>query len=339
MRVLGRFGRITALAIACALLAPGHAWADELVDDAGRRVEIPAQVDRVFAAGAPAEMLGGLNHQPSEEARGFMPREYRSLPPITTLPERDEPRYDRELLALQPDVYVDYGTVDGDYVGALEDISKRTRIPALIFDGRLENIPAVYRKLGAALGVAARGEKLAAEADRLLSTYRNTLSGSSVRVYLACSQDGMMPCLEGHAFGEAAAWLGAINVAGNIENTPRRPLTIDEIRAASPTVIIAASGSSASRLLADPEWQSVRAVADGRVHAPPAVPFNWGPRPPSVNRLAGLLWMAYVLPRRDFDARFLADARAFFGEFYHVTPTDDELRELGSASQPAQVAD
>jgi iron complex transport system substrate-binding protein len=64
------------------------------------------------------------------------------------------------------------------------------------------------------------------------------------------------------------------------------------------------------------------------VYAPPTLPFNWGPRPPSVNRLLGMVWMAYALPGRDFDAAFLAEARAFFATFYHVTPTDEQLRAL-----------
>lgn len=325
--------------MACLLCTAPGARADEVMDDAQRRVEIPARVDRVFAAGAPAEiliytlapeMLGGLNHQPSDAARALMPPEYRSLPPITTLPERDDPQYDRELLALQPDLYVDYGTIDADYVGALEDISKRTGIAGVIFDGRFDNIPAVYRKLGAALDVQARGDQVAAVATRLLEKHRGALAGSGVRTYLACSQDGLLPCVEGHSSGEAAAWLGAINVAGTTATAPRRALTIEEIRAAAPTVIVATSPTAAARLRADPQWRTIPAVAAGRVYAPPALPFNWGPRPPSVNRLLGMLWLAYVLPGRPFDDEFFDDAQQFFETFYHVTLTREQLTRLAA---------
>src|SRR5690606_4944217 len=107
-----------------------------------------------------------------------------------------------------------------------------------------------------------------------------------------------------HASGEAAAWLGAINVAGSLETAPRRPRTAEEIAAADPDVVIAVD---AARLAADAAWQRVPAVAAGRVHAPPSLPFNWGARPPSVNRLLGLVWLAYVLPAREFDDEFFAD--------------------------------
>jgi iron complex transport system substrate-binding protein len=312
----------------------GAAPAAEFVDDAQRSVMLPEAPARVFAAGAPAElllytlvpeMLVGRNHEPSAAARAWLPAEYRSLPPITNLPDRDDARYDAELVALRPQVYVDYGTVDADYVAALEAVTSRTGIPGVILDGRLAAIPSVYRRLGAALGVAERGERLAELTRSILDKYRGSLSGEAVRVYLACSQDGKMPCYEGHSAGEAAAWLGATNVAGDLAAAPRRPLTIDEIRSAAPTVIVAAE---AGRLRTEPEWRSVAAVAAGRVHAPPTLPFNWGPRPPSVNRLLGVVWLAYVLPGRELDEAFYADVAALFEALYHVDASREQLRGL-----------
>ncbi len=337
MQCFGRRGSYATAVAAAALVMAHVARAAELVDDAGRRVEVPAKASRVFAARALAEillytlvpeMLGGLNHQPSPDALPLIAPQYRSLAPIATLPERDDPRYDRDFLALEPDVYIDYGTIDDDYVGALEAISARTKVPALILDGRLAGIPGVYRRLGPALGVAERGERLAAEADRILDKYRGTLVAAQVRVYLACSQNGTMPCVQGHSSGEAAEWLGAINVAGTTETAPRRAFTVDEIRAGAPTVIIAASAASAAQLKADPQWQTIVTVVGGRIYAPPVVPFNWGPRPPSVNRLLGMIWLAYVLPGREPDQAFYDDVRSFFATFYHVTPTPEQLREL-----------
>jgi iron complex transport system substrate-binding protein len=95
-----------------------------------------------------------------------------------------------------------------------------------------------------------------------------------------------------------------------------------------PEVIVAPSRDAAAAIRTDAAWRHIDAVAAGRVHAPPTLPFNWGPRPPSVNRLAGLIWLAYVLPGRELDAAFFDDVRSFFATFYHVTPTDEQLRAL-----------
>jgi len=75
-------------------------------------------------------------------------------------------------------------------------------------------------------------------------------------------------------------------------------------------------------------WQTVPAVAAGHVYAPPDLPFNWGPRPPSVNRLPGLIWLAYAARRKPFDDEFRADVSRVFAAFYHVTPADAQLEQL-----------
>ena len=336
LAVSGLFVALAALSVS----APPLLAQTRVTDDAKRSVTLPAHVSRVFAAGAPAEvllytlvpdMLVGRNHMPTADALELMPPQLRSPKPIKNLPDRDDPRYDDELLSLKPDVYIDYGTIDDDYVAALHAISTRTKVPGIILDGRLTDIPASYRKLGAALGVPERGERLAAEAQRLIDKYRN--AAASVRVYLSCSRDSLMPCVQGHPFGEAAELLGAINTAGTTTTAPKRPFTVQEIRLSKPDAVVAASKMSADIMRNDPEWHEVDAVAIGRVYFPPDQPFSWGPRPPSVNRLLGVIWMAYVLHPKPFDDAFFADVTSAFETFYHFTPTKEQIAALVADSR------
>jgi iron complex transport system substrate-binding protein len=327
---------------AAVMLATGSAVTQtRFVDDAGREVELLPRVSRVFAAGAPAEvllytlvpdMLAGRNRLPVGEAIEFFPPQYRTPVFIRQLPEVDNPAYDAELLALKPDIYVDYGTVGEDYIASLNAVQQRTRVPGIILDGALARIPATYRRLGTALGVVARGDQLGAAADRILTKYRAALAAPR-RVYLACSADGFAPCLDDDSSGEQLKWLGGVNVAGTRATAPRRPRTIDEIKALAPQAIVVTGGSgAAARLRANPMWQSVDAVAAGRVYQYPVLPYSWGARPPSVNRLPGLVWLSYVLQERPFDAQFAADVRAFFRDFYHLELTDQQLQKLVATS-------
>lgn len=311
----------------------------KLVDDAHRTVTLPVEIRRVFAAGAPAEVLlytlvpeklVGRNHLPAEAALEFMPPEFRHPVRVMRLPDPDDTRNDEELLALKPDVYIDYGDVNADYIRAVSNVQQRTGIPAMLLDGGLERIPDIYRKLGRVLGVSDRGKRLAAEVDGMLAKYRGVLrkAAQAPRAYIACSADGRIPCLDGDRSGEVAAFLGAINVAGTRDTAPARPVTLDDMKAWNPEVIIAGNEAAAARIRSDEAWQSIRAVAEHRVYAPPALPFAWGPRPPSVNRLMGLIWLAYVLPGRPFDGAFFNDMRNFFAAFYHVSLSDEQMRRL-----------
>lgn len=308
------------------------------VDDAHRTVNLPGTIVRVFAAGAPAEVLlytlapeklVGRNHMPSPAALEFMPEAFQRPVQIMRLPNADDADQDAELLALKPDLYVDYGDVTGDYVGALEKVQRRTGIPGITFDGALERIPFTYRRLGALLGVEMRAERLASHTEHLLTKYRRALqSDVPPRAYLACSRDGSIPCFEDERNGEIATFLGATNVAGSANTAPLRPITRDDLKNWDPDVIIVANAATAENWLSDPQTQSLRAVRNGHVYAPPALPFSWGPRPPSVNRLLGVIWFAHVLPGKRFDAEFYREVRDFFRVFFQVDPGTERLRAL-----------
>jgi iron complex transport system substrate-binding protein len=152
--------------------------------------------------------------------------------------------------------------------------------------------------------------------------------GAAARLSRVLTERGLTPCFAGHSAGEAAELLGAVIVAGSLDAAPRRLLTVAEIRDLAPDVIVAASSAAAAAIRADSACQGVSAVVAGRVAAPPTGPFGWGPRPPSVNRLAGLVWMAYALPARAFDDAYYEDVRSLFAAFYHATPSAAQLRAL-----------
>ena len=326
-----------ALLVGVLALSATASMQSPFVDDAGRSVVLPPRSSRVFAAGAPAEvllytlapdLLVGRNRTPSGEALEFFPAAYRNPTLIRQLPEVDNPAADAELISLKPEIYIDYGTVSADYVESLEAVQRRTKVPGIILDGALAKIPETYRRVGIALGVAERGQQLSGAAGRLMTKYRDVLKtgSSAVRVYVACSADGYVPCFADDSGGEQLAWLGGINVSGPRASSPRRPLTIDEIAALAPQVIVVSG--SAARLRSDPAWQRIDAVRAGRVHAWPALPYSWGARPPSVNRLPGLAWLAYVARGQKFDAAFEQDVRTFYNDFYHLQLTDSQMQML-----------
>lgn len=321
----------------CLVMARIASAQQPFTDDAHRTVMLPAKVSRVFAAGAPAEVLlytlapekmVGRNHMPSQAALEFTPPELRSPKPIALLPNANDDRKDGELVALKPDIYVDYGDIKDDYIHSLENVQNRTGIPAIILDGALQNIPATYHRLGTALGVTNRGDDLAKYVDDLLAKYRSVLQKSSKppRAYLSCSGDNVIPCHAETRSGEILDFLGAINVVGTAQSAPMRPVTLDDMKSWDPDVIVVASAESAARLQRD--WPSLRAVGQHRVQVLLSVPFNWGPRPPSVNRLIGMIWLAYVLPGKEFDKAYYDDMRELFIKLFHFSPSDEQMKRL-----------
>ena len=213
---------------------------------------------------ARARQARGPQSLPPAAALELIPPQFRNPTAIVNLPDRDDPRYDAELLALDVDVYVDYGTVDADYVAALEAISERTRIPGIILDGRLGRDSRRLSRLGAALGVAERGARLADEAERLIDKYRGTLArraAARLLGVLAERPDAVLRRATAPA-KSPSCWARSTWRAASIRRA-RRPLTVAEIRDLAPDVVVAANPAAAAAIRSDPAWHGGRRCRSG----------------------------------------------------------------------------
>ena len=92
-----------------------------VVDSAGRRIEVPAKIERVFAAGGPAsvfvytlapEKLIGWTSPLTPEERAYIPAPYTGLPTLGRLTGRGNTANIELVLASRPDVILDYGTIN-----------------------------------------------------------------------------------------------------------------------------------------------------------------------------------------------------------------------------------
>ena len=217
-----------------------------------------------------------------------------------------------------------------DYAARADAVQTRLKVPFVLLDGRLERIPEVYRALGTLLGVEARAEKLAMLAESLLAKYRGMLAGNvgAKRVYISSAADGLMPVFLDDSSNEVFAWLGLPNVAGSVDDMLQFPIGFSEVANWQPDTIFALAPAFLEHSSAAKEWQLVPAVRTNRVYTAPRLPFDWVARPPSVNRLLGLVWVAMILsPEQTRDA-FEQDIRKLFATYLHRELSTTELQEL-----------
>ena len=113
--------------------------------------------------------------------------------------------------------------------------------------------------------------------------------------------------------------------AGNLS-----AITPEKVRDANPDVVIALDPYFLEVTSKTPAWQQVSAVAAGRIHVAPRLPFGWLDEPPSVNRLIGLRWLAGVLYPDRFGSDPRAAVRDFYRTFYQADPSGPQLDKLVS---------
>jgi hypothetical protein len=141
-----------------------------VTDSAGRKVEVPDRIERVFAAGPPAsillymlapEKMTGWPDPPRAEERPYIAPQYRDLPALGRLTGRGGTANLEVVVGVKPDLILDFGSVRDTYISLADNVQEQTKIAYVLIDGRFEATPASLRLLGDILGVKERGEQLA----------------------------------------------------------------------------------------------------------------------------------------------------------------------------------
>ena len=323
------------------VLAPVAAHARTVVDSAGRKVEVPDRIEKVFAAGPPAsiliymlapERMTGWPNPPTPEERPFIAEKYRDLPALGRLTGRGGTANLEVVLRAAPDLIVDFGSVRDTYASLADNVQAQTKIPSLLIDGRFEATPKALRLLGEVLGIGERAERQAAYAEATFAEIDAVLKATSVekrpRVYLARGPDGLETGVVGSINTEIIERAGGRNVMQAAGQRGLVRASMEQVIAADPEIVITWDRNFFGKVYGDPLWAGIKAVRDQRVYLAPTAPFGWIDRPPSLNRVIGLKWLAglFYPDRLAHDLR--ETTRSFYRLFYHVDPSDAELDTL-----------
>jgi iron complex transport system substrate-binding protein len=275
----------------------------------------------------------GWTRAPSPEEAAFLPERYRDLPAHGRLTGRGNDINLERLLALNPDLVVDIGSVGPTYASLADRVVEQTGIPAILLGGRLDELAGSYRLLGDVLSAEQQADRLASYVEDTLNDVSARIeplpSEERPRVYYARGPEGLDTALSGSINAEALDFVRAHNVAG--ESSTGSGLTavsMEQVIAWNPEVIVTIDPAFAATVRTDPLWQTVDAVRNGRIHLAPQYPFPWIDFPPSANRVIGVRWLAAVLYPETFPEPLDAITREFYDLFYHKELSDEELASL-----------
>ena len=328
------FGLVLMLALAQTVSAR------EVTDATGRTIAVPDAPARVFAAGPPAsallyalkpEAMLGWSDAPNSRAKDFLLTSTHELPELGRLAGRGGTVNLEALLARNPDLIVDLGTVSPAYVDFARRITEQTDIPYVLIDGSFDAMPAAIRVMAELLAVSERGELLASYAENVLTRVDRLLTrvppDARPRVYLARGPAGLETPARGSINAEIVERVGAINVVDARSRGMVTP-SLEQIIAWAPDTILTIDRAFAAEVSGRRGWQAVPAVAEGRVFRAPAEPFGFIDAPPSVNRLIGLTWLLHMFYPDRVDGDLRDEVRTFMRLFWQVEPDEPELDYL-----------
>lgn len=312
-------------------------------DSSGRTVEIPATVTRVASGGPLANIMlyamapdrvVGLSDKPAGSAQGIIDEEFMNLPEYGRL-YNSQGDFNREaLMAAEPELIVDVGMWDEEYKAQTDELQEQIGIPILIIDGHLENSAQAFREVADVMGEEARGEELAAMAEQYLALVEDKaeeLPEERTTVYVAEDEDGLSTVVADTIHSEIIDAVGGEILVGKDEVEEQRgggTVSLEQLLAWDPDVILTGRGADIDTLRADPAWQALSAVQNDRIYEVPQTPYNWIGRPPGPNRLIGIPWLGNLLYPDVYDVDVDSHVRGFFDLMYRYHLSDEELDEL-----------
>ncbi len=231
---------------------------------------------------------------------------------------------------------IDTGEYKEGMAEDLDALQEQLGVPVVFIETKLDEWGSAYRMLGGLLGVEERAEELAGYCDRAYDEVSGMLedvpADERVRVLYCLGPSGTNVIAKG-SFQANVVDMLADNVA--VVDAPSgkgngNESSLEQIAAWNPDVILFGPDSPYDAVGTDEVWQTIPAVAAGRIHKVPTSPYCWLNYPPSVNQVLGMQWLARVLYPGRFDEGDGAYdvARDYYKTFYGCDLTKAEYDGL-----------
>lgn len=322
--------------------------AKTITDMAGRTVEVPDKIERVYLMNQAnmvytldPGLLCGLAYPLRDNERAMMDPRMRSLPVLGTLTGVGEMANSEALLNAKPDVVILtlMGPEDrGIATDRSEAVLNKIGIPYVYVTNRnLENYPEAYRFLGKLLGYEERAEELAvyieaalAEAERVVA---QVPPGQRPRVYYAEQLDGLSTEHADSFHTSLLKMIGDVNVHRKqikqvADTKGYEKLSLEDVITYRPDYILAFEKTFYEQVYANPAWKLVKAVQNKNVVWIPRGPHNWFDRPPSYMRVLGLKWLLATLYPEHYQIDIAEEARYFYKLFLFLDLTPAQIQKI-----------
>lgn len=332
------------------------------VDDVGREITLPVNIDAVSPSGPLAQIvLYSLDQDLFVSVSSeFTDAQAKYIDPrLLTLPVTGQ-FYGSKASTMNPesimelnknlniDVVLDIGEAKQTMKADLDDLQSKTGVAfAFVTQNKLEEIPGSYVKLGELLSRPERGQELSDYVSALLAEFDTGMKevGDNKKslIYVTAIDGNSVSMI-----GEGSYHAEVIDYVGNNLAKPATTssgtgdeYTMEDVLQLNPDYIIVGyvdGHAYYNTIMTDPMWRSLSAVRNGNVYEVPCGPYNWMGGPPSIQRLLSMIWLGNLMYPDVFDYDIDDRVREFYSLFFRYDLTDAELDELMVYAKPAPAS-
>ncbi|MFI3257699.1 MAG: ABC transporter substrate-binding protein [Spirochaetales bacterium] len=318
-----------------------------ITDMAGRDVTVPLQIDKVFSTNpigtifmytiAP-EKIVAWNYALNDVEKEYVLSSYQNLP----IYGRDDGVNYEAVLASNADIILVYfQTVNDKLFSDIAYLEETLHLPIIAIKGGLADAHETYEFLGRLLGMEDEGNKRAEYIQNLFTAANNMNVENPITLYYGDGQLSLETTAVNSASAQELVFAKVNNVADvNLESESRVLISTEQILAWNPEIVILngdpsknfSQDTAVADFMANPLYQNIEAVKNGKVYGVPKTPFSWVGRPIGPNRLIGIQWIS-SLAYPELQEKNLDDTvKEFYRLFYHIDLTDEDMQKIYKAN-------
>lgn len=284
-------------------------FSDQIITDmAGRSItlkdsnEIRAiftanPISSIFLYTVDSSLLVGWNTKLSSDAKKVLNKEVLKLKNYGVLYGNGKSANDEEIIKNNPDFILLMGEESEAIALKADQLTKRLGIPVVVLYSDLGSSIEAYKIIGRICGLEDRCESLAEYTNKVISRAERITQSIKTedkkKVYYSLETTGLKTYPAGSSNTTLIELCGGENVISLPKNSKFGTMTIsfEELLIHKPDLILA--GSFPNREMRDgtvfdqKHWE----ILNAEVSVIPRNPFNIFEKPPSVNRVAGIIWL------------------------------------------------
>lgn len=318
-------------------------------DSAGREVKIPNKIDKVAPSGTYAQImlytfcpdrLVGLSSAFTKTQKKYIDEKYFDLPVMGQFYGGSGTLNLEALIAASPDIIIDIGEAKADIKEDMDGLQEQCGIPVVFIEARLDNMAEAYDMLGDLLNDKEKSDEMSAYIRNVFNIAEENNSKladeDKFRVIYSQGEYGLEVNGAGSIHAEVLEKAGAVNAAQLGENAVSgkggTEVSIEQMLNWQPDIILLSPEANYDEIFTDPIWADITAVKERKVYEVPMGMYNWLDRPPSVQRVLGVLWLGNLLYPDLYDYDMTEKTQEFYKLFYNYDLTEQEAKELMSES-------
>lgn len=316
-----------------------------ITDMGGRKVEIPDKIEKVYGANpmstillftlVPDKIIGWNSEIPNKD---YLPEKYNKLPILGSLGSKQQAASPETILTYNPDIIIFAQTEISDQaIGKADNLSKQLGKPVVLVNGSLESAEISYELLGRIFNCSERS-------NEIVQYYKNTLNTTEeikskikeqdkINVYYGKDADALTTSGNESVHAKLIEMVGGVNSANSVEGSGDAIVSIENIIKWQPDVILLSEANNNEKESSDKVnnsdlWQGIKAVKDKKVYVSPQLIFSWFDRPPSINELIGIKWLAQTLYPNYYNLDIKNEIKDFYQVFYNIDLTDEQIDRI-----------